>query len=414
MGMEIFEGAPAWLASRRYVPEQLRQHEEHQAAIKRMRAVTPLLSTTSGPPSALPAPSPSPSPSLPPLLTGGRLDPQFSFARFCVGEENRVAFCAAQKVGERAAWETLTFAPLFLHASVGLGKTHLLQAIAGAARARGFRMAHFAADRFIYALQTAVKADEKDLFRSGLDNVELLILDDLQFLNSKPARALLLQALPGLLDAGRQVVLAADRPPGDLDWLDAGARSRIASGLCVAMTAPEQELRGRMFDQMLEDAKLRNPGMRVTEDVRNFVVSQVCGGPRDLIGAVNILSVMQPAGDPPVSLQAAGFALWDLVKPRETRRIKIGAIQRLVSAHYLVSVEDILSSRRPAEVVRPRQMAMYLAKQMTLCSLPEIGRRFGGRDHTTILHAIRKIGGLVERDEKLRDEVEMFKRVLQA
>jgi chromosomal replication initiator protein len=219
--------------------------------------------------------------------------------------------------------------------------------------------------------------------------------------------------LNALIDAGRQVVIAADRPPSELESLEERVRSRLAAGLVVEIAPPEIELRLRILQARVAALKVQHPGFEVPDAVVNHVVQQVTQNARDLDGAVNRLLAHNQLSGRPVTVEMADEVIRDLIRPADPRRIRVEDILRIVSKHFGVSRQDLLSSRRTANVVRPRQIAMYLAKTLTLRSLPEIGRRFGNRDHTTVLHAVRKIEGLVQGDKMLADEIESLKRLLQ-
>jgi chromosomal replication initiator protein len=241
----------------------------------------------------------------------------------------------------------------------------------------------------------------------------VLVIDDLQFLQGKSTQAEFCHTLNALIDAGRQVVIAADRPPSDLESLDDRMRSRLAGGLVVEMGPLGEDLRLEILKTRVAAARQYHPGFDVPAPVLAYIAKSVTHNGRDLEGAVNRLLAHNKLTGQPVTMEMAEREVRDLIRPQEPKRVKIEDIQRVVARQYNVSRADLLSSRRTANVVRPRQVAMYLAKTLTLRSLPEIGRRFGGRDHTTVLHAVRKIEGLVGNDTMLADEIEVLKRQLQ-
>jgi chromosomal replication initiator protein len=240
----------------------------------------------------------------------------------------------------------------------------------------------------------------------------VLVIDDLQFLQGKSTQAEFCHTLNALIDSGRQVVVAGDRPPSDLESLDDRVRSRLAGGLVVEMGGLEEDLRLEILKSRVGAARLHHPGFDVPPAVLAFIAKTVTHNGRDLDGALNRLLAHNKLTGQPVTMEMAELAVRDLIRPQEPKRIKIEDIQRAVARHYNVSRADMLSSRRTANVVRPRQIAMYLAKTLTLRSLPEIGRRFGGRDHTTVLHAVRKIETLADTDKALGEEIEILKRLL--
>ena len=346
-------------------------------------------------------------------LPGSPLDRRLTFSSFLVGRANQLAYSAAQRVSEARPGEPPAYSPLYIHASVGLGKTHLLQAIAHEATAQGRSAVYLTAEKFMYGFVTALQSQTAIAFKEALRSIDLLIFDDAQFLQGKVIQAEFGHALNALVDAGRQVVVAADRPPGDLEALEERVRSRLAGGLCIEMSPLDEPLRIKILEARIAAARQQNPGFEVSPQVLAFVAKSIVNNGRDLEGAVNRLVAHSSVGGPPLSVDAAEVAIRDLIRAREPKRVKIEDIQKLVANHYSVTRADILSSRRTATVVKPRQVAMYLSKALTLRSLPEIGRRFGGRDHTTVLHAVRKIEGLSSANTSLREELELLKRMLQ-
>ncbi|MBV8664146.1 MAG: chromosomal replication initiator protein DnaA [Hyphomicrobiales bacterium] len=346
-------------------------------------------------------------------IVGSPLDRRLSFASFLVGRSNQLAFSAAQRVAEVKSGEPPAYSPLYVHAAVGLGKTHLLQAIAHAAAAQGRKVVYLTAERFMYGFVAALQAQTAIAYKEALRSIDLLIFDDAQFLQGKTIQTEFGHALNALLDSGRQVMVAADRPPADLESLEERVRSRLAGGLCVEMGALDEALRVKILEARIAAARLQSPHFEVSPAVLAFVAKSIASNGRDLEGAVNRLLAHSIAGAPPLTVEAAENAIRDLIRAREPKRVKIEDIQKFVANHYSVTRADILSSRRTATVVKPRQVAMYLSKALTLRSLPEIGRRFGGRDHTTVLHAVRKIEGLTASDAALREEIELLKRMLQ-
>jgi len=346
-------------------------------------------------------------------LAGSPLDRRLTFTTFVHGRSNQLAFSAAQRVAEALPGQAPAFSPLYVHASVGLGKTHLLQAVAHSASARGLRVVYLTAEKFMYSFVAALKAQTAIAFKESLRAIDLLIFDDAQFLQGKSIQNEFCHALNALVDAGRQVIIAADRPPGDLESLEERVRSRLAGGLCVEMSALDEPLRIKILEARIAAARLAHPGFDVSAAVLAYVARAINSNGRDLDGAVNRLLAHTTLTGSALSVESAEIAIRDLIRAREPKRVKIEDIQKLVASHFSVTRADILSSRRTATVVKPRQIAMYLAKTMTLRSLPEIGRRFGGRDHTTVLHAVRKIEGLAQADRALNEELELLKRMLQ-
>ncbi|GLS45082.1 chromosomal replication initiator protein DnaA [Methylobacterium brachythecii] len=345
-------------------------------------------------------------------LSSAPLDPRLTFASFVVGRSNALAHAAGERVS-RHDGEGALYNPLYVHAGVGLGKTHLLHGIGHAAREAGRRVIYLTADRFMYGFVNALKTQNALAFKERLRTIDLLILDDVQFIQGKSIQAEFGHTLNALIDAGKQVVVASDRPPTELEALDERVRSRLAGGLVVEIGSLDEGLRASILQARLAAVRVTHPGFDVAPAVAAYVAKAITANGRDLEGAVNRLLAHSTLTGAPVTVETAEAAIRDLVKNREPKRIKIEDIQKLVASRYNVSRSDILSERRTAAVVKPRQIAMYLSKVLTLRSLPEIGRRFGGRDHTTVLHAVRKIEKLIGDDPVLGDEVELLKRMLQ-
>jgi len=377
--------------------------------------------------SVAPEPSPTPPPEREPprasgkrgdyaaneeAMAGSPLDRRLTFATFLVGKSNQLAYSAAQKIAEQRPGQPPAFSPLYIHASVGLGKTHLLQAVAHAATQQGRRAIYLTAERFMYGFVAALRAQTAIAFKEALRSIDLLIFDDAQFLQGRSIQHEFCHALNALVDAGRQVVVAADRPPNELESLEERVRSRLAGGLCVEMGALDEALRLKILEARVAAAQALQPGFEVASPVLAYVAKTINSNGRDLEGAVNRLLAHSSIAGQRHTIESAEIAIRDLVRTREPKRVKIEDIQKLVANRFSVTRADILSARRTATVVKPRQIAMYLSKVLTPRSLPEIGRRFGGRDHTTVLHAVRKIEGLAKTDSSLNEELELLKRML--
>ena len=347
-------------------------------------------------------------------LGGSPLDPRLTFEAFVVGRSNTLAHAAALQVARARRGDAVMFNPLYIHAGVGLGKTHLLQAVTWAGNVGPDRkVLYLTAEKFMYGFVAALRAQTAIAFKEALRAIDVLVIDDLQFLQGKSTQAEFCHTLNALIDSGRQVVIASDRPPSELESLDERMRSRLAGGLVVEMGALGEELRLEILKARVAAAQALHAAFEVPAAVLGFIARAVTHNGRDLEGALNRLLAHSKLTSQPVTLEMAEREVRDLIRPQEPRRVKIEEIQRVVARQYNVSRADLLSSRRTANVVRPRQVAMYLAKTLTLRSLPEIGRRFGGRDHTTVLHAVRKIENLVSNDVALAEEIELLKRQLQ-
>ncbi len=345
-------------------------------------------------------------------LTGSPLDRRLNFSNFLVGDSNRLAHSEAQRIAGAGPADPLLYNPLYLHASVGLGKTHLLQAVAHAATGAKRRVIYLTAERFMYGFVAALKAQTAIAFKERHRAIDVLVIDDIQFLQGKSIQQEFCHTLNALIDSRRQIVIAADRPPGDLESLEERVRSRLAGGLCIEIGGLDEALRVKILEARIAAAKLVHQTFEVPAAVVAYVASVIRTNGRDLDGAVNRLLAHASLNGAPLRIETAELAIRDLVRTPDPKRVKIEDIQKLVATHFNVSRVDILSARRTASVVRPRQIAMYLSKLLTPRSLPEIGRRFGGRDHTTVLHAVRKITGLVTTDGSLSEEIELLKRML--
>ncbi|MCS0500977.1 chromosomal replication initiator protein DnaA [Ancylobacter mangrovi] len=348
----------------------------------------------------------------PEVGSGSPLDPRLSFSTFRLGASNRLAHAAALKVAEAAAGSGPVFNPLYLHAAVGLGKTHLLQAIAAAGSEHGRSVVYLTAERFMYGFVAALKSQSSLAFKEQLRGIDTLVIDDLQFLQGKSVQQEFCHTLNALMDSGRQVVIAADRPPAELDALEERVRSRLAGGLVVEISPLDDGLKLEILAARVGALAQQHPGFAVPPDVLSYIARHCGQNGRDLDGALNRLLAHNQLTSRAITLEMAEMAVRDLVRPSEPKRVRVEDILRIVAKHYNVTRADILSQRRTANVVKPRQIAMYLAKMLTLRSLPEIGRRFGGRDHTTVLHAVRKIEGLVGSDRAMADEIEALKRLV--
>jgi len=347
-------------------------------------------------------------------LSGSALDPKMTFDTFVAGKANEIALGVARQVASAAANNTVTFNPVYVHSTVGLGKSHLLNAIAWAAGAADStrNIVYLTADHFMYHFISAVQRQSAIAFKEWLRRIDLLLIDDMQFLQGKSATEFG-HNLSVLLTGAKQVVVAGDAPPRDLDMLDERVRSRLSGGLVVPIATFDFELRRAIVARRAEQSSGRFAGVHFPPPVIDYIAHSVISHGRDLDGAVNRLVAANQLTGEQITVPLAEKTLTDLIRARENRRVRIEDILRIVSRHFKVPRNDLLSSRRSRDVVRPRQIAMYLAKSLTSRSLPEIGRRFGGRDHTTVLHSVRKVEKLMADDGDLCQEIELLKRMLE-
>ncbi|WP_421358606.1 chromosomal replication initiator protein DnaA [Agrobacterium rosae] len=345
-------------------------------------------------------------------LFGSPLDSRFTFDTFVEGSSNRVALAAAKTIAEAGAG-AVRFNPLFIHAGVGLGKTHLLQAIANAAidSPRNPRVVYLTAEYFMWRFATAIRDNDALTLKDTLRNIDLLVIDDMQFLQGKMIQHEFCHLLNMLLDSAKQVVVAADRAPWELESLDPRVRSRLQGGMAIEVEGPDYDMRHEMLTQRIATARQEDPAFDISEEIVSHVARSVTASGRELEGAFNQL-IFRRSFEPNLSVERVDELLAHLVGTGEPKRVRIEDIQRIVARHYNVSRQELVSNRRTRVIVKPRQIAMYLAKMLTPRSFPEIGRRFGGRDHTTVLHAVRKIEELIGGDTKLGHEVELLKRLI--
>jgi chromosomal replication initiator protein len=345
-------------------------------------------------------------------LFGSPLDSRYTFDGFVEGASNRVALAAAKTIAEAGAG-AVRFNPLFIHSSVGLGKTHLLQAIANAAvhSPRQPRVVYLTAEYFMWRFATAIRDNDALTLKDSLRNIDLLIIDDMQFLQGKMIQHEFCHLLNMLLDSAKQVVVAADRAPWELESLDPRVRSRLQGGVAIEMEAPDYDMRLDMMKSRLDVVRKDDPSIDIPADILEHVARNITSSGRDLEGAFNQL-LFRRSFEPNLSIERVDELLAHLVGAGDQKRVRIEDIQRVVARHYNVSRQELVSNRRTRVIVKPRQIAMYLSKTLTPRSFPEIGRRFGGRDHTTVLHAVRKIEELISADQKLSQEIELLRRLI--
>jgi chromosomal replication initiator protein len=346
---------------------------------------------------------------------GSPLDPSLVFSTFARGRSNLLAHAAALRVAEHQPGQPVSFNPLFIHSASGLGKTHLLNAIAWSIRERFSErnVLYITAERFMYHFIAALKARDTLSFKDQFQTIDVLLIDDFQFLQGKTMQQEFCHTFNSLVDSRRQVVVAADVPPSQLESIDQRMRSRFAGGLVVDIEYPDLELRREILARRLTELRRRHPTANVPEEVLEFIANRITGGGRELEGALVRVIARQEIDRGPLSVDQAAQALRDLAHNPDTIRVRIDDILQVVGRHYNVSRADLLSPRRARSIVRPRQIAMYLAKKLTPRSLPEIGKRFGGRDHSTVLHAVRKIDELMKSDERLSREVALLMRLIE-
>jgi chromosomal replication initiator protein len=341
------------------------------------------------------------------------LDPRYTFDTFVVGKPNEFAHACARRVAERPA--SPGFNPLFLYGGVGLGKTHLMHAIAWAIREHGGAdgrtppsVAYMSAEKFMYRFIAALRSQSTMEFKESLRSVDVLLIDDLQFLIGKDnTQEEFFHTFNALIDAGKQIVVSADKSPSDLSGIEDRLRTRLGCGMVADLHATTYELRISILQ-----AKAQAQGVPVPGKVMEFLAHKITSNVRELEGALNRLIAHANLFGRPVTLEGAQEVLHDVLRAHD-RRVTIEEIQKRVAEHYNIRLTDMSSPRRARNVARPRQVAMYLAKQLTSRSLPEIGRRFGGRDHTTVMHAVSRVAELMQADNAFAEDVELLRRMLE-
>jgi chromosomal replication initiator protein len=340
------------------------------------------------------------------------LESPFTFDKFVVGKPNEFAYACARRVAAQPSSQG--FNPLFLYGGVGLGKTHLMHAIAwelSTARPAGkpVTVAYMSAEKFMYRFIAAIRSQSTMAFKEELRSVDVLMVDDLQFLIGKDnTQEEFFHTFNALVDAGKQIVVSADKSPSDLSLLDDRLRTRLGCGMVADLHATTYELRISILKSKADIA-----GVAVPPKVMEFLAHKITSNVRELEGALNRLVAHANLFGRPVTLETAQEVLHDVLRAHD-RKVTIEEIQRRVAEHHNIRLNDMSSPRRARAVARPRQIAMYLAKQLTSRSLPEIGRKFGNRDHTTVMHACSKVSELMERDAAFAEDVELLKRMLES
>ena len=346
-------------------------------------------------------------------LTGAQLDKRFTFDAFVVGKPNELAHAAARRVAEGG---DVSFNPLFLYGGVGLGKTHLMHAIAWelSNRRPDINVLYLSAEQFMYrfvqALRERKMMDFKQLFRS----VDILMVDDVQFIAGKGStQEEFFHTFNALVDQNKQIIISGDRAPGEIKDLEDRIKSRLQSGLVVDLHPTDYELRLGILQSKVERQKQQYPELSIDNNVLEFLALRISTNVRVLEGALTRLFAFASLIGRHITLEVAQDCLADVLRASE-RKITVEEIQRKVSEHYNIRLSDMIGPKRLRTYARPRQIAMFLSKQLTSRSLPEIGRRFGGRDHTTVMHGVKRIEELRAQDGQIAEDLEMLRRALEA
>ena len=337
---------------------------------------------------------------------GAGLDPRYTFANFVVGKPNELAFAVARRTAESA---TVAFNPLFLYGGVGLGKTHLMHAIAWHIREQdpSRNVVYLSAEKFMYRFVQALRYRDTMSFKEQFRAVDVLMIDDVQFISGKDStQEEFFHTFNALVEDGRQVIISADKSPTDLEGMEERLRSRLGWGMVADIHPADYELRLGILQSKAERARIAVP-----DKVLEFLAHRISSNVRELEGALTRIAAHASLVGREITIDSAAELLSDLLRA-SSRQISIDEIQKQVAAHYDVRVAEMFSARRARNIARPRQVAMYLAKTLTSLSYPEIGRRFGGRDHTTVMHAVRSIEGLINTDDGINEDVQLLRSLL--
>ena len=335
------------------------------------------------------------------------MDERFTFDRFVVGKPNELAHAAAKRVSDGGK---VTFNPLFLYGGVGLGKTHLMHSIAWSIKQKNdkARVLYLSAEQFMYRFVQALRFKDMHAFKKLFRSVDVLMVDDVQFIAGKDSHKTSSSILLMLYaNKEKQIVISADRAPGEIDGLEERIKSRLAWGLVVDVHPTDYELRLGILQTKAEVQMELNKDVKIGEGILEYLAHRISSNVRVLEGALTRLFAFASLVGKEISIDLVQECLSDILRTSE-RKVTIEEIIRKVSEHYNLRMSDLVSARRSRSVARPRQIAMFLSKNLTSKSLPEIGRRFGGRDHTTVIHAIRKIEELKMTDVQIADEVEIL------
>ena len=337
-----------------------------------------------------------------------RIDPNKRFENFLIGSSNNIAFEASLKVSENISH----YNPLYIYGGVGLGKTHLLNSI-GHEMNKNKKVMFISAERFMYQFVKSIKSNDMVKFKDYFRNTDVLIIDDIQFMNGKEAmQEEFFHTFNALLDKGSQIIVSADRPPNKLLRIQERIKSRFSGGLVVDIQKPEFELRKKILNYKINElTNLYSDKLNISEEIQDFISSKITTNVRELVGAINRIVSFSRIYNKMPSLPETKVVLKDLLNLSENS-VSIDSIQTIVCKFFKISKNEMLSSRRSRYLVRPRQTAIYLTKILTTKSLPEIGREFSNRDHTTIIHSVKTIEKLKEENSDMNDNISKLKNII--
>ena len=356
---------------------------------------------------------PAASPTIHGAAGAAPLDSRFTFDTFVVGKPNELAHAAARRVAEGGP---VTFNPLFLYGGVGLGKTHLMHAIAWELQTRrpDLNVLYLSAEQFMYRFVQALRDRKMMDFKSIFRSVDVLMVDDVQFIAGKDStQEEFFHTFNALVDQNKQIIISADRAPGEIKDLEERVKSRLQCGLVVDLHPTDYELRLGILQSKVEQQQVNYPDVQLDAGVLEFLAHRITTNVRVLEGALVRLFAFASLVGKPISMELTQDCLADVLRASE-RKVTVEEIQRKVSEHYNIRLSDMIGPKRLRSYARPRQIAMYLCKKLTSRSLPEIGRRFGGRDHTTVMHGVRRIDELRQQDSQIAEDLELLRRALES
>ena len=340
------------------------------------------------------------------LLNYNRFNSNYTFNNFMVGKSNELAYMAAKKICSDGSH----YNPLFIYSGVGMGKTHLLNAI-GLEIGDSKKVMFISAERFMYHFIRSIKNNEMVKFKDFFRKANVFIIDDIQFVGGKEAmQEEFFHTFNALIERGSQIVISSDRPPSSLDRIQERIRSRLSGGLVIDIQPPDLDLRKKILENKFQTIQKNfNENYNLNEEVINFLASEITTSIREMVGALNRVLAFSKMNNKVPNIYECKKILKDFII-YNNKLINVELIQNTVATHYNLSIQEMLSQRRSRSLARPRQIAMYLAKQYTTNSLPDIGRKFSNRDHTTVIHAVKKIDELIKKDNEIKQNVNEIKK----
>ena len=342
------------------------------------------------------------------LLNYNRFNSNCRFDNFMVGESNELAYTAARKICIQSAH----YNPLFVYSSVGMGKTHLLNAI-GLEVGNTKKAMFISAERFMYHFIRSLKSNEMVKFKDFFRVADIFIIDDIQFVSGKEAmQEEFFHTFNALIERGSQIVISSDRPPSDLSKIQERIKSRMSGGLVIDIQPPDLDLKIKILKSKFEEIKINiSENFQVSDEVFKFLASEITSSIREMVGALNRILAFSKINTKSPNIYECKRILKDFINSNN-KLVSVESIQNLVASYFNLNIQELLSPRRSRSLARPRQIAMYLAKQYTTNSLPDIGRKFSNRDHTTVIHAVKKINELIKKDNEIRDSIIELKKKL--